>query len=302
MTLESSKRVAIFGARGIGMVHARVFQELGADVCAVLATNMEGARATAAKLAEQYGIRAEPFADLTRLLELPLDAVSVCTPPRFHFQQMMAAFSQGIPVFCEKPLLWTDDPHEREQQLNAVSQHPQRRLFVNTSNASFLQRVRERLPSTSEIVRFAFEFHTSGPHRGRAIALDLLPHGISLLLRLLGRRRVSDLQVSSSEHACYYRFQYEGCEVEFDFRQREGLRDLSFRVNDQAFRRIQRGAGPTYRVFLRDSERQDELETIDPFAVYIADFLGRLSPLSGPDDADEAIDNLRMTEALHSLT
>ena len=42
MSSERPVRVAIIGARGIGRVHARIFQALGANVCAVVGSSAVG--------------------------------------------------------------------------------------------------------------------------------------------------------------------------------------------------------------------------------------------------------------------
>jgi len=93
-------RVAIMGARGIGRVHARIFHELGAEVCAVLGSSEESAARAAEELRSSFGIVPEPFSDVERLLERPLDAVSICTPPRLHFVHLMAAFARRLPACC----------------------------------------------------------------------------------------------------------------------------------------------------------------------------------------------------------
>ena len=97
-------RIAILGASGIGRVHARIFHEAGADVCAVLGSSKESAKNASIKLKDLYDINAQPYHCLDRLLEEARpNAVSICTSPQFHFEEIIAAFEKQIGVFCEKP-------------------------------------------------------------------------------------------------------------------------------------------------------------------------------------------------------
>lgn len=65
-------------------------------VCDVMKKNAD-------ELAEKYGVKA--FYDIDRLLACKeLDAVIICTPERFHKDNVIAALKAGKHVLCEKPL------------------------------------------------------------------------------------------------------------------------------------------------------------------------------------------------------
>ena len=106
-SLEMRPRVAILGARGIGQVHARLFQKSGANVCAIMGSTMQRAQQTAELLNRSLGISPKPFDNLEALIkEAQPIALSICTPAECHFEQILTAFNRGLPVFCEKPLFW----------------------------------------------------------------------------------------------------------------------------------------------------------------------------------------------------
>ena len=297
MTSGRPVRIAILGARGIGLVHSRIFHELGAKVCAVLGSSEKTAAVAANNLRESLGIVAKPFFELTRLLAESLDAISICTPPRLHFAHLMAAFDRGLPVFCEKPLLWEDEATCSNvlSKLSTVEEHPNRRLFVNTSNAAFIDAVRDRFPPPAQVERFSFRFSTQGPHRGRNIAVDLMPHGLSLLIRLMGNRMLSSFTDDSTDTRYRCRFSYGDCQVEFDFQQGHGgPSELAFQVNERELRRIQEGRGSTYRVYLQDVQVGDNVHVEDPFRTYISEFLRYLELESTRDHGAEAAENLRL--------
>ena len=71
---------------------------------------------------------------------------------------------------------------------------------MNTSNASFIGQISDKLNDSSGIKNFEFEFFTQGNHRNRWIAVDLIPHGLSLLLQLLGFQEISRYKESFSNN------------------------------------------------------------------------------------------------------
>jgi hypothetical protein len=94
-------RVGIVGAGGIGRIHAENLREIdGARVSAVMDVSNERAE----ELASALGARA--FTEIQAMLD-EVDAVYVCSPPKFHREQVVAAVSAGKHVFCEKPLAAT---------------------------------------------------------------------------------------------------------------------------------------------------------------------------------------------------
>jgi hypothetical protein len=292
----SAPRIAILGARGIGRVHARIFHALGADVCAVLGRGAESAGRAALDLTEDLAIDVVPYSDLGALLSLPLDGVSVCTPPVLHFAHIVAAFDAGLPVFCEKPLLWNDAWEQQDwaQKLASLQAHPNRRLFVNTSNAFFIDAVADQLPPAETVKNFGFHFYTQGHHRGRDIAIDLLPHALSMLLRYLGERPLTEFRIQAETHQCRCRFAYGGCIVEFDFRQGPGRdKSLGFVCDDISFKRVQEGDGVSYKVSLENAASGQRWPSQDPFAAYIAEFLDHCEN-GGVDRFDEAALNMRL--------
>ncbi len=56
------------------------------------------------KLNQNHGFNARPYRDLAMFLTSGLDAVSICTPNRFHYEQTLAALKAGLHVLCEKPM------------------------------------------------------------------------------------------------------------------------------------------------------------------------------------------------------
>jgi len=293
-------RVALLGARGIGQVHARIFHALGAEICAVLGSSQESAADATRMLKDSFGIDAKPLSQIDSLLDMARpDAMSICTPPQFHFAEIVAAFDHDIPVFCEKPIFWHEGIQrwELEKNLEYLNRHPKRRFFINTSNANFIDRVIEEIGEQNNIHSFSFLFYTQGRYVGRNIGLDLLPHGISLLLRLFDPMKIDDLREDIKEHTYGCRFRYGNCTVEFDFQELpDGPKEFAFEINGRRLTRIQEGEGPTYRVYLKDSHTGGTIETPDPFRLYITRFLNYCNHGAHvrEDDFNDAAANLRL--------
>ena len=260
----------------IGRVHARLMHSLGAEIAAVLEIDRAEAEEAASWVADLQGREPAPCWTTRQLLEQPLDAVVICTPPALHLQQILLAFDNQLPVFCEKPLLWRpgDTAESVAHGLRQMERHPHLALFVNTSNTVLADAVRHRFPPLDEVDRFYFAFHTRGPHRQVDIAADLLPHALSLLLHLFGERQIRGLRWRHTENTVCLTFGYGRIEVEFDFlEQADAEPALILQLDDHRFTRIQVGRGPTYRVFMRDDRSGDKVASRDPFAVYAGRFL-----------------------------
>lgn len=95
-------RVGIVGAGGIASdVHVPAYLKCGDKVEIVAVCDV--VRAKAEQLAEKFSI-AHVFTDYKEMLQkVHLDAVSVCTPNKFHAPTTIAALEAGCHVICEKP-------------------------------------------------------------------------------------------------------------------------------------------------------------------------------------------------------
>ena len=273
---SSPLKVAILGASGIGYVHARLYHQLGADVVAILCSSDIKAKAVAADFLNTTGIVVTPFSEIDRILDENLDAVSICTPPALHLQHIIAAFDRNIPVFCEKPLFWDENFRSAEmmQKLRFLQNHPNRKLFVNTSNTVFIDAINKHIGTVNCTNNFTFEFYTNGSFQGTDIALDLFPHGFSLLLHIFGERKISGLSWEVTRNNFFCQFMYGDCIVNFDFREDiNGPRHLLLGLDGKRFRRIQEGRGASYKVHLTDEDTNESILSNDPFEVYMSDFI-----------------------------
>ena len=296
-----NKRVAILGARGIGQLHARIFYELGVDIVAVLGSTEETAKKSADSINHKYAMSSRPFTNLSLLLDevMRLDMVSICTPPEFHYEALTSVMDRGLPIFCEKPLFWSKNltPLILKESLSFLENHPKRKIHVNTTNTLFLDHVLRFIDSDDPVTSFEFIFHTQGPFQREAISEDLLPHAVSLLIRLLGsNHKVSLLKKNIRKHFCRYNFYFGETEVMFEFQENpKKNKKLSFSINNREFTRFQTGQGSTYQVAMIDELTGEQLPTPDPFYYGIDKFVTQSKDIhSFVDEFEVAGTNLRI--------
>jgi hypothetical protein len=299
MTSITKTRIAILGASGIGRVHARIFHEAGADVCAVLGSSKESAKNASIKLKSFYGINSQPYHCIDTLLEEARpNAVSICTPPQFHFEEIIAAFEKQIAVFCEKPLFWYSGISnvEIEDKLSQIATHPHRQLWVNTSNAYFVEQINKLVGSISKKDGLIFCFETQGKNQGREIGVDLLPHGLSILLELFEDNLISNLSEKYRTNGYNCEFDYGEHKVAFNFYEKENtVKKMIIELDGRQFTKCQEGDGANYQVFFHDSHTLKNSEVEDPFKVYINRFLSSWQSDSlGNDGFKSAAKNIRL--------
>lgn len=115
MSTHARIKIALIGAGGWGMQHARIFAARpDVDFCAIAGRTAERTMARA----DQFGVRG--YIDVADMLrrEQP-DLVSVCLPNQGHFATTMAVIEAGYPLLVEKPLVF--ELAEADQLLAAAS-------------------------------------------------------------------------------------------------------------------------------------------------------------------------------------
>jgi predicted dehydrogenase len=96
-------RIGIIGSGGIAQgSHMKGYAAIP-DLCEIVAT-CDVREETAKEAAAKFNVPAT-YTDYAEMLEKEnLDAVSVCTPNKFHKDPTIAALKAGVNVLCEKPL------------------------------------------------------------------------------------------------------------------------------------------------------------------------------------------------------
>jgi UDP-N-acetylglucosamine 3-dehydrogenase len=173
--------VGVIGVGSMGQNHARVYSEIAnlvgiADVDAK-ATN---------KLAERFNTRV--FKNYKELLDCDIDAVSIATPTKTHFEMAMDAMHNGKHVLIEKPMCSTIEQAKKlietaeEQDLILAVGYVERHNPV----IEFVKKALEK-GSYGETITIVSRRVSSLPERIRdvGVILDLGTHDIDVMRYLV---------------------------------------------------------------------------------------------------------------------
>lgn len=161
-----------------------------------------------AQAKETCGINLKRFDSAEALLaSKPLDAVFISSPDQFHMEQLRMAVSQGLHVFCEKPIaVRGEHPQQLAQLLKDASKGNQ---LVSTCHPRRMDppfmHMKDMLPEWEEhfgplkSFDFSFFYHevTDAWKKDRSLLSDHYGHEIDILRFLVGEkafeaRRIAD--------------------------------------------------------------------------------------------------------------
>lgn len=284
-------RAGIIGDGKIAKVHARIYAELDISLVAVLFSNEKSALEFSVKSGELLDIRPKPFHVMDEFLSINLDLISVCSPPKFHYDQILNSFNYNIPVFCEKPLLDISSLNndELKLQLKNIKNHKNRFLLLNTSNTVFVDLILNSIKGKLIFDKIRFEFYTNGLYHNKAIGLDLLPHGFSILVHILKEQKIQNFNFKISEKKFECNFIYGSTNIEFDFREDiNGPKHMLFNFDGDEFVRQQSGFGESYEVSLLHTNLKQIINCEDPFRSFIEKFSKKIINKYKEDDFSNA--------------
>lgn len=273
--------VAVIGAAGIGRVHIREFLAAGADVVGILGSNPKSTKLRAKELSDEFNLKLHAYADLEELINSNLQAVSICSPPETHLKILERTLGSDLYVFCEKPLFWHSVRKKSflNKTLTNLMGTANGKLLVNTSNAWFIETYKSLTQNYEKPKEFHLRFYTHGHHSKENIGLDLLPHGLSLLLELGCKGEIEALKVEAGDNEYQCEFIIDGVSSHFDFREDENYpKELSFKLDGVEVKRIQKFENGQYSVFLECDLFENGIQQVmDPFTVYIKRFMKTVS-------------------------
>jgi predicted dehydrogenase len=170
-------RVGVVGVGHIGKNHARLYAELPtAQFTALYDTD----RAVAAQRAAEFGV--EAAASLEEFAEM-VDAASIATPTRSHFEIGRELLARGKHLLVEKPIA-DNTAHATELAELAAS----RGLILQVGHVERFNPVLSALEKRLTNPRF-IEAHRLSPYPKRStdigVVLDLMIHDLEIILHLV---------------------------------------------------------------------------------------------------------------------
>lgn len=186
----------------MGRWHADAVRRARGRVVAIVDADTQ----RAAALSSRIGAGARPVSNLRELLSGgAVDVVHVCTPVSSHEELAQLAIEAGVHVLMEKPL--TADAASTERLFALAAQ---RGLLLCPVHQFLFQDgvldAQRQLPTLGVLRHLEMVACSAGADGGtdelrEAVALDILPHGLALAGRLLGRELAScDWTVSGGPH------------------------------------------------------------------------------------------------------
>ncbi|MCJ8328695.1 MAG: Gfo/Idh/MocA family oxidoreductase [Lentisphaeria bacterium] len=91
-------KIGIVGCGGIARAHVNAYQANNAELVAFYDSFAESAKS----FSEELGGQA--YDSIDDMIASGIDAVSICTPPVAHTDNVLPFLDAGIPVLCEKPI------------------------------------------------------------------------------------------------------------------------------------------------------------------------------------------------------
>ena len=272
-------KIAIIGARGIGEVIIKKIINYGVEDLSILCSTITSTKKQANYLNKKYKSNIKALKGEGDLFQKDLfDAVVIASPNNTHSHFIEQSLQYNFNIFCEKPLIWNkkNNIKDIDNFLKYIQKKHKRLLFCNTPNKYFIKSIIKKYPKlTKNIKEFTFVFHTKGNNIHENIAIDLLPHGYSLISELLGNQKTLNYKKISTKYKYLCSFTYGVCKVNFEFIETPKIKKkLIFKINNNSFKRIQTGTGDSYKVFLKN--KNDKVRIEDPYNSHINLFLNYL--------------------------
>ncbi len=241
-------KVAVLGASGIGKYHAREYKNAGCEVAAILGSTDNSSKRTAEMLKNQFGISAKPYYNIDALLQNEkLDAVSICTPPKYHYGYVKKCLEAGLNVMCEKPFVLDNltGNHNKALELINLASSRKKIITTNTQWVSALRFIPQEIFSKT-ISNFLIHMHPIG-FRGIDLLTECLPHLNSILIQLAGIGDMENINFpiksdNEVEVGFYYKTKSDGlCKASYHVKNKtEKPSDFGFSINGREFvRRIE---------------------------------------------------------------
>ena len=297
-----SYKIGIVGAarrhQGIGPYIARVFDQLGHEVTAIIGTSQTSIDKTISHLKQQYGISTQGYTNLKSLLDQhKIDILVISSPPDTHLTYLGKALQNGLHVFCEKPLWWPNNenllPPLQDYQLAIqdcldLAKQKQCYIHLNTQWPYTLRDFNRLYPGiiTNEITQFAMSL--SPQSQGVTMLVDAASHGLSMLYQLVGVGEINNIAMTQTAN--------KDITVSFDFQHQRGIikttfsyikshaipKPASFTINNC---KVDRTVSlPEYQIKLQSNKRSVAIQ--DPLESSIQDCI---SCIEAGVQSDEAV-------------
>ena len=270
-------KVGIIGYGNIGKVHCKILNKFGANINSVICSSFESGIKASKNIHKLYGYKPKTFINIKNMINTNKpDCIFICTPPERHFNDIINSLQHRIPIFCEKPLIWSQKCKKEKiiGDLNTIKQLKKSNIFCNYANNNLLESLIKKARITKNINYFKFLFHTNGIYRNRNIGVDLLPHGIAMLTHLIGNKyKIKNYIEKFEKNKFRCSFKFKDIEVFFDFAQSNFLKKkFQIQLNKRRFTRNDNNEkNGIYKVWFNENGKTYLMD--NPFETEVVKFL-----------------------------
>jgi hypothetical protein len=274
-------KAAIIGAarnnNGIGEYIAKYFLAHDVEISCVLGSTLASSSSAAANLNNKYGMKPKVYTDFSQMMqESPIDCVAIASPSHTHKEYIDKCIGAGVHIFCEKPFISPDMPHQEAWIENTFLQAQEKGIIIAmNSQWPFCLPSYEKLCGRLDPTKITeFSIRLSPLSEGRAMIPDSVPHALSLLFNAAGSGIVKDLSLERGKDALMVRFnyltEYTRCAALIEMvREIEQPRTFSFGFNSLIARR--HIDLETYTLHLTYGDKILKIE--DPLGLSVRDFV-----------------------------
>lgn len=305
-------RVLIIGARrnkqGLGEFIANGFDRCGAEICGIVGISPRTLEQATENLKARYQIDTRGYTNLRTAIEKTAPSiVAICSPYQFHRQQLQIVADYGLHCLCEKPLCWDEgsvaEIEETEKVVNRF-RHNNRLLRLVAQWPYTLDEYFSLFPDTKKQQPHHFNMLLGPLSSGTKMAVDALPHILSMIYTLVGVGTINDVQsrFGDGRTRLNFDFQYQHGDGNLEVtvtlvRTPERPRPAGYAINGYAVtRKIEL---PEYQTFFTDNcGRKIRLE--DPLQKLIRSFLDDIDK-DLPTNLDELIASMRDLSTIVTL-
>ena len=272
----------MIGGRGISEVYFRILVSIGIRKIGLLSSSYSKTRFNSDTLHEKFGIKPISLTDWNAAKSsFKPDGVIIASSNITHNFYVSLVLSDKIPVLCEKPLLWQNNYSKSAvgRALGKLENLKHTGVFLNTSNRFLIRPVIKLIKQKiNDISKFNFFFNTHGGYKYDEIAVDLLPHALSVLHEAFGFKRLCNIKKNIKLNCSTFLFKYGKLEITFELAQDESKdKNFYFQLDNQKFIRKQIGKNETYEVYIEDTENSISLKIEDPFVQQVKIFLSAIN-------------------------
>ena len=274
-------KAAIIGAarniNGIGEYIAKYLLVHDVEVSCVLGSTQASSSSAAANLNNKYGMKPKAYTDFSKMMqESPIDCVAIASPSHTHKDYIDKCIGAGVHIFCEKPFISPDMPHQDSWIENAFNRAQEKGIVIAmNSQWPFCLPFYEELCGMTDPERInEFSIRLSPLSLGREMIPDSVPHALSLLYCAAGSGIMEDLTFDKGDDTLMIRFNYLAeqtrCAVMIEMvRETEQPRTFSFGFNGCVARR--HIDLKTYTLHLTYGDKI--LKIADPLGLSVRDFV-----------------------------